>query len=76
MDLGLTVHLTDRSIDVRHLAVEAEERGFSSLWIPEHTHIPADRQTPIPQGGMDLADEYPRSPDPYASLAAAAAGCM
>jgi probable F420-dependent oxidoreductase len=73
MDLGLTVHLTDRSIDVRHLAVEAEERGFSSLWIPEHTHIPADRQTPIPQGGMDLADEYPRSPDPYASLAAAAA---
>ena len=71
--LGLTIHLTDRSIDIRDLAVEAEARGFSSLWIPEHTHIPASRQTPIPQGGMDLADEYPRSPDPFVSLAAAAA---
>lgn len=73
VEIGLTIHLTDRSIDVRDLAVEAESRGFSSLWIPEHTHIPADRQTPIPQGGMDLADEYPRSPDPFVSLAAAAA---
>ena len=40
MDLGVTLHLTDRSIDVRDLAVEAEARGFSSLWVPEHTHIP------------------------------------
>ncbi len=73
VELGLTIHLTDRSIDVRDLAVEAEARGFSSLWLPEHTHIPASRRTPIPMGGVDLADEYPRSPDPYVSLAAAAA---
>ncbi|MDG2907523.1 MAG: LLM class F420-dependent oxidoreductase [Acidimicrobiales bacterium] len=73
MELGLTLHLTDRSIDIRDLAVEAEARGFSSLWLPEHTHIPASRRTPIPMGGLDLADEYPRSPDPYVSLAAAAA---
>ena len=73
MQLGLTIHLTDRSIDIRELAVEAEARGFSSLYVPEHTHIPSDRTTPIPAGGMDLADEYPRSPDPWVSLAAAAA---
>ncbi len=41
MRLGLTLHLTDRSIDIRELAVEAEQRGFSSIWIPEHTLRPA-----------------------------------
>ena len=73
MDLGLTLHLTDRSIDIRGLAVEAEQRGFSSIWIPEHTHIPTSRATPPPGGGSELDDEYPRSPDPWVSLAAAAA---
>ena len=48
MDLGVTLHLTDRSIDVRDLAVEAEARGFSSLWVPEHTHIPTSQNTPAP----------------------------
>ncbi len=73
MRLGLTLHLTDRSIDIRELAVEAEQRGFSSIWIPEHTHIPTSRATPPPGGGSELDDEYPRSPDPWVSLAAAAA---
>ncbi len=73
MELGITIHLTDRSMDVRDLAVAAEERGFSSLWVPEHTHIPTSRATPAPTGDADLADEYGRSPDPWISLAAAAA---
>ena len=73
MELGITIHLTDRSMDVRDLAVEAEARGLSSLWIPEHSHIPAARTTPPPGGGSELDDEYPRSPDPLVSLAAAAA---
>lgn len=73
MRLGLTLHLTDRSIDIRELAVAAEQRGFSSIWIPEHTHIPTSRATPPPGGGSELDDEYPRSPDPWVSLAAAAA---
>jgi len=34
VELGITIHLTDRSMDVRDLAVEAEARGLSSLWIP------------------------------------------
>lgn len=73
MELGITIHLTDRSMDVRELAVAVEERGFTSLWVPEHTHIPTSRATPPPAGGGDLAEEYPRSPDPWVSLAAAAA---
>jgi hypothetical protein len=34
-----------------------EQRGFESLWLPEHTHIPASRKTPYPAGG-DLPKEY------------------
>jgi len=55
------------------LAREAEARGFYSLYLPEHTHIPTSRRTPPPTGDTELAEEYLRSPDPYIALAAAAA---
>jgi probable F420-dependent oxidoreductase len=55
------------------LAAEAEARGFHSLYIPEHTHIPTSRRTPAPTGSAELGDEYLRSLDPYIALAAAAA---
>jgi probable F420-dependent oxidoreductase len=54
------------------LAREAEARGFSSLFVPEHTHIPVSRRTPAPTGDPELAQEYLRSLDPYVALAAAA----
>ena len=73
MRLGITIHLTDRSIGVRDLAVAVEERGFHSLYVPEHTHIPVGRSTPPPTGGDVLDEDYARSPDPWVSLAAAAA---
>jgi len=62
---------TDRSIGAPELARAAEERGFSSLFLPEHTHIPTSRGTPWPGGG-ELPDEYRRSVDPLVALAAAA----
>ena len=55
------------------LAREAESRGFYSLYIPEHTHIPVSRRTPPPTGEAELAEPYKRSLDPYIALAAAAA---
>ncbi len=55
------------------LAKEAEARGFYSLYIPEHTHIPTSRRTPAPTGDEVLSEEYLRSLDPYIALAAAAA---
>ena len=73
MDLGITIHLTDTCIDVRDLAVEAEARGFTSLYVPEHTHIPSSQATPVPMGGDLPVDVYPRSLDPIAALSAAAA---
>ena len=72
MELGITIHLTDRSIGVAELATAVEERGFSSLWVPEHTHIPTSRTTRAPTGEAELPEDYARSPDPWVSLAAAA----
>ncbi len=64
---------TDQTIDVASLARAAEDRGFHSLYIPEHTHIPVSRRTPPPTGGEELAQEYRRTLDPFVALAAAAA---
>jgi probable F420-dependent oxidoreductase len=73
MKLGVTIHATDLAISPVALAREAELRGFHSLYVPEHTHIPVSRRTPAPTGDTELADEYRRSLDPYVALAAAAA---
>ena len=50
MRFGVTIFSTDLSMPVTDLAVAAEDRGFDSLWIPEHTHIPTSRRTPPPTG--------------------------
>ncbi len=71
MRLGVTMFATDISMSVPDLAVAAEERGFDSLWIPEHTHIPTSRRTPPPTGDAELPEEYKRSVDPLVALAAA-----
>ncbi len=73
MKLGVTIHATDRSMSPIELAREAEERGFYSLYVPEHTHIPVSRRTPPPTGEQLLGEEYKRSLDPYVALAAASA---
>ncbi len=73
VEIGLTLFATDRSIAPAELAREAEARGFYSLYLPEHTHIPVSRRTPPPTGEPELAEEYKRSLDPYVALSAAAA---
>ena len=71
--LGVTMFATDVSMGVPELALAAEQRGFDSVWIPEHTHIPTSRVTPPPTGDDELPEEYKRSVDPLVALAAAAA---
>jgi probable F420-dependent oxidoreductase len=73
MQIGVTIHATDLAMSPVELAPEVEARGFHSLYVPEHTHIPVSRRTPAPTGDAELAEEYRRSLDPYAALAAAAA---
>jgi probable F420-dependent oxidoreductase len=72
MRIGVTIFATDRSMALVELAREAEARGFHSLYIPEHTHIPTSRRTPPPTGDEVLPEEYKRTLDPTVALAAAA----
>ncbi|TFE48148.1 TIGR03619 family F420-dependent LLM class oxidoreductase [Streptomyces sp. ICN441] len=72
MRISTTIFLTDETITPVRLARELEERGFAGLYLPEHTHIPAERTTPYPAGG-DLPPEYGRTLDPFVALAQAAA---
>jgi probable F420-dependent oxidoreductase len=71
MELGLAILLTDYSISPAALGASAEERGFESLFLAEHTHIPVSRETPYP-GGTELPREYSHTIDPFVGLAAAA----
>jgi probable F420-dependent oxidoreductase len=72
MKLGLMIFPTLDTPPPDELGRMAEERGFESLWFPEHTHIPASRETPYPAGG-ELPPEYSRTYDPFVALTAAAA---
>ena len=72
MLFGTAIFATDYSIRPDELARELEQRGYESLWLPEHTHIPANRRTPYPAGG-DLPKEYWHTHDPFVALTAAAA---
>ena len=72
MDLGLAIFATDESIAPGELARWAEDLGFESLFFPEHTHIPAGRETPYPGGG-ELPREYTRQLDPFVACTHAAA---
>ncbi len=73
MKIGLTMFATDQAIPPADLARAAEERGFHSLYLPEHTHIPTSRKTPPPTGDAELPEEYRRTLDPFVALGAAAA---
>lgn len=72
MKFGIATFINDDSIDTVSLARGIEERGFESLVVAEHTHIPASRETPYPLGG-ELPSIYYRTLDPFVTLAAAAA---
>ncbi|WP_416899216.1 MAG: LLM class F420-dependent oxidoreductase [Minwuia sp.] len=71
MKYGVQIFTTDYSIRPAVLAKAAEERGFESLWFPEHSHIPASRLSPWP-GGPDLPKMYHDVMDPFVSHGSAA----
>jgi probable F420-dependent oxidoreductase len=72
MDFGVLMFMTDYAMAAPALAQALEERGFESLWVPEHSHIPLSRKTPFPGGG-DLPKQYYDAMDPFVMLSAAAA---
>lgn len=72
MQIGISTFVNDDTIDTVSLARAIEERGFDSLAVAEHTHIPASRESAYPMGG-ELPSIYYRTLDPFVTLAAAAA---
>jgi probable F420-dependent oxidoreductase len=72
MDFGVSYFPTDESIEPAELARLAEERGFESVFVTEHTHIPLSRETAYPAGG-ELPREYWRIYDPFVALTTMAA---
>ncbi len=71
MDIGVFIFATDYSIRMDDLASELEARGFESLFLPEHTHIPTSRKSPW-SGGPELPREYWHTYDPFVALSFAA----
>jgi probable F420-dependent oxidoreductase len=72
MHFGAAMFFTDYSMGPGELGKALEERGFESVWAPEHSHIPTSRKSPFPQGG-DLPKKYYDVMDPFVTLTAAAA---
>jgi probable F420-dependent oxidoreductase len=72
MEIGGAIFFTDYSMAPTELAVALEERGFDSLWVAEHSHIPATRRFNVPGGG-ELTKQYYDVMDPFVTLGAAAA---
>jgi probable F420-dependent oxidoreductase len=70
--LGITAFLTDRAMDPADLAMAVEERGFASLYLPEHTHLPVRAGSPPALVEGVSEEDYRRSLDPYVALATAA----
>jgi probable F420-dependent oxidoreductase len=67
VDFGVSYFPTDETIEPAELGRMLEERGFESLFVTEHTHIPASRRTPYP-AGTELPREYSRIYDPFVAL--------
>jgi probable F420-dependent oxidoreductase len=72
MDFGASMFFTDYSMTPAALGRALEERGFESVWAPEHSHIPLSRKSSWPGGG-ELPKRYYDCMDPFISLTAAAA---
>jgi len=73
MEIGAAIFFTDYSMAPTDLAVALEERGFESLWVAEHSHIPVTRRFTHPLGEAALTKEYYDVMDPFVTLSAAAA---
>lgn len=71
MKVGISTFVTDDGIGAAPLAKAIEERDFDSVFIAEHTHIPASRKSPYPGGG-DLPEKYYKTLDPFVTLTAMA----
>jgi probable F420-dependent oxidoreductase len=71
LNFGTSMFFTDYSMAPGELGMALEDRGFESVWAPEHSHIPLSRKTPFPGSG-DLPKKYYDAMDPFVTLTVAA----
>ena len=71
MQIGVSIFPTDYGVSMRELARAAEDRGYESLLVAEHTHIPVSRRSPW-AGGPELPRQYWHTLDPFVALTEAA----
>lgn len=70
MHIGVLTFVTDGGIGPAELGQALEQRGFESLFLAEHSHIPVDNKSPYPGGGP-IPPKYYRTLDPFVALTAA-----
>src|SRR5215471_4027929 len=73
MDIGAAIFFTEYSISPAELGPALEQRGFDSLWVAEHSHMPVKRRFTHPLGDAALTREYFAVMDPFVTLSVAAA---
>jgi len=75
VEFGVSMFPTDKAIDPMSVAIEAENRGFESIWFPEHSHIPTSRETPwgLNPKAPPLPEEYWRTHEQFVALGMAGA---
>jgi probable F420-dependent oxidoreductase len=71
MKIGAVMFFTTESMQPAELGRALEQRGFESLWVPEHTHVPSSRLTPF-IGGGEMPRPYYEIYDPFLALNTAA----
>jgi len=72
VDIGVAFFASELTATPAAVARAAEARGYASIYLPEHTHLPVDPRGPLPDGADELDEGYKRTLDPYIALAAAA----
>lgn len=72
MDFGVAVYVTDKTPSILDVARIVEDRGFESIFVPDHSHIPAGLSSTPPRGGP-TPDHYFRFTDPFVTMGAIAA---
>jgi probable F420-dependent oxidoreductase len=72
LHIGVMLLLTDETASPFAVARALEDRGFESLFIGEHTHMPAEPDTPYPGEGGELPPGVNRTYDPFTVMMAAA----
>jgi probable F420-dependent oxidoreductase len=76
MKIGLLVAPNERTVNPADLARTAEDLGFESLWLPDHSVMPVHTATPLPEtrpGEGQIPDVYYHICDPFVAMAMAVA---